>query len=117
MARSNILLPALPFLFLACFAGSCDHTVLSGTVKGPTEFRVGTPVELRLEVPQELEAIYWELWRVEPTEAGHFEPAEDQGRQVTFVPERPGPALIQVQGFFRQTNPQPITEQPITILP
>lgn len=82
MLSPRIYLAALPFLFLACFAGSCDHTLLSGSVRAPAELRVGRPAPLSLEVAQGLEGIYWEHWRVDPPDAGRFEPEEDQGRQV-----------------------------------
>ena len=108
---------ALPLLFLVCFAGSCDHTVLTGAIRGPGILSAGRPQAMTLEVPEELEGIHGEQWLVEPPEAGRFEPGQGQGRSVVFLPLRPGRATIRVFGFLRQTNPQPVTAKDILIRP
>lgn len=117
--RSNFYIPlAMLTLFLATFAGSCDHTVLTGDiVTSSMEIAQGQTIQLTLQVPAELDGIHREYWLVEPRDAGRFEPEDPSGRFATFRAMRPGPCKVEVWGFFRQTNPQPISAIELTIKP
>ncbi|WP_022661045.1 hypothetical protein [Paucidesulfovibrio longus] len=106
-------------LFLATFAGSCDHTVLRGEIvpaHGPF-LAAGQTVRLSLKVPEELDGIHDEYWLVTPRDAGRFEPEDARGRTAVFRALRPGPCTVEVWGFYRQTNPQPITTIKLNIHP
>ena len=108
LAVSSMLLGTL------LLGGSCDQTKLSGTVHpSPVSARVGEKVTLTLQVPADIdECVHREMWEVEPRSLGEVVHADDSARKrrrVTFVGKAPGTGQIRVDGFCRQTNPQPIT--------
>lgn len=105
-------------VFFGTFAGSCDHTVLQGEIHSPdAELRVGEQVLLELHVPEEQKGIHNEYWLVTPQDAGSFLPEGGSGRCALFMALKPGTCTVKVRGFFRQTNPQPITSMELTIRP
>lgn len=118
MHRSTRLRPlAVLLLFLASFAGSCDHTQLTGRILAPEgPIQMGVPVPLALEVPENLDGIHREYWRALPEGCGTILPTDHQGREVVFIPATPGDCRIEAWGFYKQTNPQPITERTFTVL-
>ncbi|MGE4291321.1 MAG: hypothetical protein AB7E32_03830 [Desulfovibrio sp.] len=118
MRRLFFLFLGLPVLFLATFAGSCDHTVLRGDIlPSRPVVAAGQTVEFTLDVPPELNGIHNEYWRVTPGDAGRFEPEDATGRKAVFRALRPGPCCVEVWGFYRQTNPQPISAMELNIQP
>jgi hypothetical protein len=124
-------------MFLLCIAsfvitgGSCDRTQLSGeVVVADTRIKVGEVVPLQLAVPESLSEIYRVEWEVEPQERGdvlfgaqlleilseeeyeyYFGSSEEinADRVALFLPKEKGTSTIHVTGFYKQTNPQPIT--------
>jgi len=118
-------------LFLVGFT-ACDHTKLSGEIHTSLEeIIVGDTIQLSLKIPSSLEGIYWVHWEIDPAEAGIItfsKPSEKnkekdelkkyghEDRSATFIPLRTGNAKILVYGYFKQTNPQPITSLEILIL-
>ena len=99
-------------------AGSCDQTELEGKITpSPIEVATGETVTLSLEVPSELEKIHREMWRVVPDNLGTIEcvSSEEACRKVFFKAEAPGTGIIEVWGFYKQTNPQFIAEAEITV--
>jgi hypothetical protein len=123
LARSAVTVRRLWLLPLALWiltAGSCDHTQLRGRiVANPMQARVGEAVELELEIPPELDRIHWVMWTVRPTaeleydevHGREFDPSFSKAdRRAVFRAARPGEYLITTEGFYRQTNPQPIAE-------
>ena len=119
-ARKHILVAILmaSLFALAFAAGACDRTDLEGTVSpSPVEAYVGEAVVITLEVPSELEDIHREMWVVEPESLGTVEcvSSGDKCRRVTFTATSPGTGTIEVWGFYKQTNPQFITEAEVTV--
>jgi len=105
-------------LIMFLLAGTCDHTKLRGTiVPERAVIKVGETIRLELKVPKELERIKRISWFAEPNEAGTFqEKDEDEdSREVFFTAKKPGKCIICTYGFYKQTNPQPITEIQIEI--
>jgi len=91
----------------------CDHTDLDGEIyPSPLIMTVGETVSLTLEVPDELDEIYRECWTVEPDSLGtiEYDDSQEKNREVTFTAANAGTGLIEVWGFYKQTNPQFITE-------
>ena len=115
----------LPFTVLVfLFSGSCDHTILTGEiVMESLELKIGQEYILKLEVPPELDGIYRVMWEVEPSDSASIDFPEctdeecerdsaykgDRTAIVTVL--KPGEIEIIVSGFYRQTNPQPITRK------
>ena len=116
-ARRLWLLPAVIWILIA---GTCDHTQLRGRIVAyPMQARVGEAVELELEIPPELDRIYWVMWKVQPSadldydqvHGRELDPSYSKAdRRAVFRASRPGEYVIRTEGFYRQTNPQPIAE-------
>ena len=132
------------YVLILCFlilivhtAGSCDQTDLTGTITLLDDAAtVHMPLPLELEVPEHLAEIYRVHWDVDPALAGevlygdklventtaeqrqqYFGSKENfrMDRHALFLPRKPGMITLSVEGFFRQTNPQPITTIEIEI--
>lgn len=104
------------FLIFVLSAGTCDHTVLHGTiVTERTKIMAGETIELKLEVPEDLEGIHRVIWVVKPKEFGTLKYKEGEDRKVLFTAIKAGSCIISTFGFYKQTNPQPITEIMIEI--
>jgi hypothetical protein len=121
-----ILLSSIIIIFLS----GCDHTVLSGTVIVPkTQVNVGDIIPLKLNVPEELSGIHGVMWTIEPEGKGEiiegdqiikkfseeeiqsfFGEEYNKDRIALFKAKKIGECSILVDGFYRQTNPQAITE-------
>lgn len=119
------------FLSLVITGGSCDQTRLTGEViVSDTAIRVGDTVTLQLIVPENLSEIFRVEWEVEPQASGDLffgsqllETLSDEelvryfgktkglnpDRVALFIPKEIGRSTIYVTGFYKQTNPQPIT--------
>ena len=121
-----------PFLiiavFLLCGFSGCDHTKLTGTINfEDRNYKVGDSIFLELQIPNNLDRIYWVHWEIEPTEMGVVSfisnkespqegiPVNKSDRKAVFVPQKSGNVKIWTGGFFKQTNPQLITDTTITI--
>ena len=120
---------------------SCDHTDLSGDVLVLYEPLVtDQAIPLILQVAEDLEEIYKVSWSVflkdhpqdpldiiiygenlldyySQEELGHIFNLEtiNYDRIALFNPRAKGIYTIEVQGYYKQTNPQPITHLDITI--
>ena len=118
----DIIIKVLFLVFILTFIfGTCDHTVLRGEIiTSETEIKVGQKVKLELEIPQELDGIHRISWYVEPATAGEIEYVqyevkfgeEEYGKEdriAYFTAKEIGKCTISVYGFYKQTNPQPIT--------
>ena len=123
-------------VFLLFAGGTCDHTALSGKIVAPdTGVKVGEPVPLILEVPEELSGIYRVEWEADPEGKGKilygeqlldelteaelsffFGEAFDPDRAALFTAEEAGTCTISVSGFYKQTNPQNITSIDLTVV-
>lgn len=121
------ILPLVTVVFL--FSGSCDHTILSGEIVVPgSELRMGKEYALSLEIPPELDGIYWIDWEVDPSDLAIIEfkgcTGTDCGkdsnykgdRTAVITPIKPGGIEIKVSGFYKQTNPQPIARKKIKLI-
>jgi hypothetical protein len=114
-------------LALLGIAGTCDHTRLRGTIVVDRHRPVvGDSIGLRLEVPAELDGIHWVSWNATPSSAcsvSYVRVERDErsrskaDRAATLVAEAAGACHIEVSGFYKQTNPQPITELDLEIQP
>jgi len=109
-------------LFLLSFAGSCDRTILKGTILPEKDrIKVNETVKLELKVPPELDRIYRVYWTLQPKESGEikyknyddeigpFLKPEEYGKEdrtAYLVAKKPGKCEIRAYGFFKQTNPQ-----------
>lgn len=110
----------------------CDKTRLSGTIQLYSEdLKIGVPMAITLEVPEDLEGIYRVMWEVEPSEAGIILGGTDiieayseeeikaifgndidtlnVDRIALYIPTEEIDFTIYASGFYKQTNPQPIT--------
>lgn len=122
------------FIFTGCgiieIAG-CDHTQLTGEIIVlDKEIKVGDKIPIMLEVPEELSGIYRTMWDVSPNEVGEIiggdqlleEFSDDElklyfgqdanlnpDRIALFIANKKGEFIIDVFGFYKQTNPQGIT--------
>ena len=114
---------------------SCDHTDLEGEitllVDAPS---VAVAIPIRLDVPDDLEDIHDVMWSVQDEEGNYLleegviygealveAVGEDwivatygaldgnYDRAMLFSPSEPGRYTIEADGFYLQTNPQPIT--------
>ena len=120
---------------------SCDQTDLSGDVLVLYEPLVtDQTIPLILQVPEDLEEIYKVSWSVflkdhpqdpldiiiygenlldyySQEELGHIFNLEtiNYDRIALFNPRAKGIYTIEVHGYYKQTNPQPITHLDITI--
>jgi hypothetical protein len=118
---------------------ACDHTDLSGEVTViTTTHRLDEPIAFVLDVPEELNDIYRVMWAADSVEDGtryamiygeelieHYSEAEllelfdgrkiEADRMAVFIPKKAGDYIIDVEGFYKQTNPQPITQMQIEI--
>ena len=133
MRKGHMLKAALCLLTILLFntGGGCDQTQLSGDVIVPDRvIMVNEPVGLQLVVPETLSGIYRVYWQLNPEEGGeiiygealteqlsaadiqrYFDLDEiDPDRHVLFTGTTPGRVHIEVYGYYKQTNPQPITE-------
>ena len=105
-------------LGLMTLGGGCDHTELEGTIHpSPVKVKVGESITLTLEVPPELEGIHKEMWDVDPDSLGVIDYGDcgENCRQVIFTATSPGTGGIGVCGFYKQTNPQPITDVEVIV--
>ena len=131
MRMNRVLkLPAVLLIFLVSWGGSCDHTVLRGAIVPERPVvRVGETVGLELKLPAELEGVHRIFWRIDTRGAGVLRmerggepdsigvPWDDSRKafKVFFTAVKPGPCVISVSGFYKQTNPQPITKIEIEV--
>ncbi len=126
----------LIFISILSLTG-CDHTRLSGKIIIPdTKIKVGDKIPLKLEVPEELSGIYRTMWYPNSNEFGEIIEGEELLEKLTekelenyfgknenlnpdritiFIPKKKGKCTIFAAGFYRQTNPQPITSIEIEI--
>lgn len=129
-------------LFTACsLLAGCDKTDLTGEVTVLTdEVNVNEEIPLLLKVPEELNEIYRVMWGVTFEEETRINDkyiifgeellknyTEEELKQIfgveelnydriaIFLPNKCGKYSIVVDGFYRQTNPQPITEIEIEV--
>lgn len=103
---------------LGVITAACDSTDLEGTIiPSPVEAKVADEIVITLEVPAELREIHREMWQVEPESLGTITCTEtgDNCRQATFTAVSPGEGTIEVWGFYKQTNPQFITEVEVRV--
>jgi hypothetical protein len=108
----------IALLGLMTLGSGCDHTELEGTIHpSPVKVKVGESITLTLEVPPELEGIHKEMWDVDPDSLGviDYGDCEENCRQVTFTATSPGKGGIGLCGFYKQTNPQPITDVEVIV--
>ena len=85
------ILPLVSVLFLS--SGFYDHTVLTGEiVVDSSELKTGNEYSLYLEVPSELDGIYWITWEVEPSELAsinfEFCTGDDCGKGSSYRGDR-----------------------------
>ncbi|MDA3819416.1 MAG: hypothetical protein PF590_02970 [Candidatus Delongbacteria bacterium] len=95
---------------------------------------VDDTVDMKLILPEALQNVHGVMWHVEPTEYiildsthlghtaykqidGDYRVTDSSDRNARFVPLKPGDYTIYVDGFFKQTNPQPIVEKTLTVKP
>ncbi len=119
------------------FITACDQTVLEGEIFVKTDdIQVGKAVPLMLEIPPKLDGIYRVMWGVLPRNAGEIYYGEEIAEIITreelkqyygdidnvnmerialFYPAQKGKCIIEVSGFYKQTNPQGITEIEIMV--
>lgn len=93
---------------------ACDHTRLTGRIVPEREtVRVGESLRLDLEVPPDLAGIRRVMWEVDPADAGEIRWTRAEtgtaDREAVLVAKRAGEIEVRALGFYRQTNPQPIT--------
>ena len=116
----------------------CDHTELEGKVVVVNEdvLRVGQDIPLTLTVPEKLDEIHGVEWLLNDSEGELIYDSNvlmvgdalideyddvwikesfsmddiDKERIAVFRPIESGTYTIEVSGFYKQTNPQPITE-------
>lgn len=129
-------------MILLLFIVSCDHTDLSGEIVVIQSNTVDNNMLLMLEVPDDLSEIHgvmWTVWKTSGEESimindlmviednllEYF--TEDDLKQLIksdtlnlnrlalFTPTSSGKYIIEVDGFYLQTNPQPITQIEIEI--
>jgi len=108
--------------------GSCDQTVLAGTIEAQkTTVATGERLQLELVLPAELDGVHRIFWEVTPAGCATIEavrhPAlppkklDKRDRRAVFTGTKAGPCTVQTSGFYRQTNPQPITTLVVTVAP
>ncbi len=131
--RKSLLLNTVVFLLAVLLfntGGGCDQTQLTGDVIVPDRILTADePVALQLTVPESLSGIYKVHWQLNPENAGEIIYGEaladrfsaeklqqyfgivevDPDRYALFTAARPGHVEIEVYGYYKQTNPQPIT--------
>ena len=78
---------------------------------------MGEQISLELKVPTHLEDIHQLMWHVDPVEAGTFTEENDQAKTVRFEAKKAGKCVLIVDGFFKQTNPQPINSLSLQVKP
>jgi hypothetical protein len=142
MLNKRGMIATLCFMMLCLFIFSaCDHTDLSGSIHVMSDKIIkNNAIPLYLDVPQELNDIYRTMWGViyEDEEAMNdayvcygdallTSYTEDElsvlfglkalnyDRMAVFTPTQSGTYRIIVDGFYKQTNPQPITELEVTV--
>ncbi len=135
-AHFAMLLICLTLLIIT--GGTCDQTRLTGEILvRETGIRVGDTVPLQLVVPENLSGIYRVEWEVEPETSGAIffgtqllESLTDEelalyfgtskginaDRIALFLPKEKGTSTIFATGFYKQTNPQPITTIDLEII-
>ncbi len=133
------ILGILGVMSLSLMFSACDHTDLSGEVNVlTTTHRLDEPIAFVLDVPEKLNDIYRVMWAADLVEDGarytmiygeelieHYSEAElvelfdgriiEADRMAVFIPKKAGDYIIDVEGFYKQTNPQPITQIQIEI--
>lgn len=130
--KSKISLILILSLFL--LAGSCDHTRLTGEIMtNKKSIKLGEEVSLELKLPADLDEIYGIYWEVEPKEFGElkyinrgvgalqningeYKVVYKDDMKATFKPQKSGDCIINVFGYYKQTNPQHITSISLTII-
>ena len=119
-------------VILVFLGGSCDHTDLSGDILIVQSDADGRNSLLLLEVPDELNDIYDVMWAVRKENImmnelivsgsdvlNYYDEEElkqimakenlNFDRIALFIPSLNGQYTISADGFYKQTNPQPIT--------
>ena len=130
-------------IVLALLSVACDHTKLDGEILIIQSDIVDDGiVPLKLEVPDELSEIYRVIWTIinvnEEDEIIMYDLivrdkdllnyySEDELKQIfnadvlnydrmaLFIPISSGKYIIEADGFYKQTNPQPITRIEVII--
>lgn len=134
MLKPKIILLLLALLLSISFITACDHTNLTGEISiinNDSEY-----ITLILEVPDELEDIHDVMWTVNPINMGKIysddmlfesfsigeikelfgdKSSLPRDRMAVFAPAKSGKVKIEADGFYLQTNPQPITALEIDI--
>lgn len=131
VGASVLIVGYFAYVWLFVFS---DHTQLTGTIiVDKTNPYVGESVSLKLTVPQELENIHRLYWYCEPTNSGTIRYREIEyydmftndadevvypkyDRTATFTATKAGKCTVHITGFFKQTNPQRITNIVLNII-
>ncbi len=140
MKKYLFLILSISLFFL--FITSCDKTRLEGEILiFKEDVKTGDEVALILTVPDNLKDIYRTMWTVENQETGAidvdiqilqgealqnkytttqlkeiFKTEEiNYDRVAIFIPENSGKYTVYVEGFFKQTNPQPVSSLVIDV--
>lgn len=138
MNKNKLIIVITILLFISV---ACDHTDLDGTIELRTnDFMVGEQIPVILTVPDELSGIHRVMWDVSfngdlPVDTpdmiyggdvleevysdkeleSMFGLDYDLDRIAVFIPVLAGEYTIECYGFYKQTNPQPITKITVTI--
>jgi len=130
--KSQILLIIILLIF--SFAGTCDHTELTGKIILNKEIiHVGDEISLELKIPKDLDEIYGIYWDINPKDIGEiiytergvdalqninggYKVVYKDDRKANFIPLKSGKCVIEVSGYYKQTNPQPITSITLNII-
>lgn len=139
--KRKITMTLLILVLIFFILSACDHTELTGTIHMLSDdMTCNTEIPLELDVPDELSNIHDVMWGVFYEDATSiddqyiiygdllqdtyseehlkklFNTANIRYERIAiFTPIEPGSYHIIVDGFYKQTNPQPITEIEITI--
>lgn len=130
-ALLTIIKISILFLLPLFLINACDHTKLQGNIIfQDTEIVLGETIHLQLEIPKNLDGIYWVHWEIEPKEAGQIiypGPSVDttetdvlkkygkEDRNALFIPLQKGTIIISTYGFYKQTNPQFIYDTTVVV--
>ena len=124
------------------FNAGSDHTELTGEIQTQSKtFHVGEPIPLELIVPEELSDIHGLMWEYEVKESdnaefdniiegenlkAYFTDEElkilfgkdelEYDRIAVFTPDQSETFTISIYGFYRQTNPQYITNSEVIVI-
>lgn len=111
--------------FLFFWAGSCDQTDLYGDLMYDSDtLVVGVQDTMLLQLPDEYEDVYGIEWidlpdsLVELTwkQGDTFDTGFKGDRELVVLPLKVGEVLIEVYGYYKQTNAQYITQRSFYIV-